>query len=651
MTEILKIEMQNYRQYHGETTIDLNTDGGRTINIIEGQNGAGKSNILNAVTLCFYEQETHQSEDLDTLPYVSESVLEDLDPGEKATGYIEVHLGEEEPRYIFRREFETYVTPGDYNDQTKDLKLRMLKNDQYELVQSPLTTLNGLLPAEVKDYFIFDGEALTEFFEEGFKQRVRDGIIDVSHIGVLNDSIDHLDTVRGEIQRKAGNIQGEPAKIQEEIDEVEAEIDQLEDRVAELEEQRDETQSQIDTIETKLRGASDAEVQELVETKDSLKQDIKDLKQERDDLRQKALNKLIRVGPAVYATRALEFTEQQLDELSEKGQLPPKVQDWFIEELIEDGECFCGRPIEAGSDVEDHLQELRNSMSDVSTDQLEGKSEIPRVIREGNDGAEEIRDLRRRISDKDTKIRDKEQSLKEKKEKLRGVDVPDDIDVSELATQQDDLEDQKEELNIKIGQKQNQIDNKQDEVNRLEERQKEELRKKGRSTEILQQVSFAETALEEMRGVREEILTRIRRETEQNMNHYFNDLIWKEDEYEIHLADDYGVEIQSPDSTDNRIGSLSAGEKQVLALSFMAALSDISGFSAPVLIDTPLGRISSKPKERIAQNLPDYLEDTQMTFLMTDEEYTDEVQGQMQHRVANEYQLVYSNGKTKVVPQ
>lgn len=651
MTEILKIEMQNYRQYHGETTIDLNTDRGRTINIIEGQNGAGKSNILNAVTLCFYEQETHQSEDLDTLPYVSESVLEDLDPGEKATGYIEVHLGEKEPRYIFRREFETYVTPGDYNDQTKDLKLRMLKNDQYELVQSPLTTLNGLLPAEVKDYFIFDGEALTEFFEEGFKQRVRDGIIDVSHIGVLNDSIDHLDTVRGEIQRKAGNIQGEPAKIQEEIDEVEAEIEQLEDRVAELEEQRDETQSQIDTIETKLRGASDAEVQELVETKDSLKQDIKDLKQERDDLRQKALNKLIRVGPAVYATRALEFTEQQLDELSEKGQLPPKVQDWFIEELIEDGECFCGRPIEAGSDVEDHLQELRNSMSDVSTDQLEGKSEIPRVIREGNDGAEEIRDLRRRISDKDTKIRDKEQSLKEKKEKLRGIDVPDDIDVSELATQQDDLEDQKEELNIKIGQKQNQIDNKQDEVNRLEERQKEELRKKGRSTEILQQVSFAETALEEMRGIREEILTRIRRETEQNMNYYFNDLIWKEDEYEIHLADDYGVEIQSPDSTDNRIGSLSAGEKQVLALSFMAALSDISGFSAPVLIDTPLGRISSKPKERIAQNLPDYLEDTQMTFLMTDEEYTDEVQGQMQHRVANEYQLVYSDGKTKVVPQ
>jgi DNA sulfur modification protein DndD len=93
---------------------------------------------------------------------------------------------------------------------------------------------------------------------------------------------------------------------------------------------------------------------------------------------------------------------------------------------------------------------------------------------------------------------------------------------------------------------------------------------------------------------------------------------------------------------------LSAGEKQVLALSFMAALSDISGFTAPIVIDTPLGRISSEPKELIAQNLPAYLEDTQITFLMTDEEYTSTVQGLIQDRVANEYKLNYANGTTEV---
>ena len=41
----------------------------------------------------------------------------------------------------------------------------------------------------------------------------------------------------------------------------------------------------------------------------------------------------------------------------------------------------------------------------------------------------------------------------------------------------------------------------------------------------------------------------------------------------------------------NKFGSnvkldLSAGERQVLALSFVAALKDITGYKAPVLIDT-----------------------------------------------------------------
>jgi DNA sulfur modification protein DndD len=81
----------------------------------------------------------------------------------------------------------------------------------------------------------------------------------------------------------------------------------------------------------------------------------------------------------------------------------------------------------------------------------------------------------------------------------------------------------------------------------------------------------------------------------------------------------------------------------------MAALSDISGFRAPIVIDTPLGRIASENRKRIAQNLPSYLEDTQITFLMTDTEYDDNVRNLMKHRVANEYLLEFKEGQTEVV--
>ncbi len=651
MVQILELHLKNYRQYEGEITIDLRTTSEKNINVIEGQNGAGKSNILNAITLCFYDEEIHQeatSEELETLSYVSESVVDKLSTGESARGYVEVHLGEEHSDYIFRREFETFKVPNGHNDQTYEIELSRRVGNQYEIVTDPQTTLNQLLPAEVRDYFIFDGEALTEFFEGGYKDRVKNGIIDVSHIGVLNSGIYHVERVRDEIQRKAKNVEGEAAEIQERIETLERELSNLEGEKATLETERTEVENEIARLEKKLRGASDQGVQDLIQQRDDLRGDIDDLNSRIDTMKQDILDVLRQAGPAVYAMNALDFTVEELKKLESKGQLPPKIQDWFIDELIEQGECICGTDITEGGKTHEHLNELKNTMSNVSTDNVEGKTEIPHIIQDGNQGAETIREYRRRLHELNEKLVSKDQALSEVKNKLKGTDIPDEVDVSELTSQLEDLEGDKEDLIQEIGRQDAKIEDKNNDIRSAESQLDEELRKEDRHSDIVAQKDFAAQAVNDMKSIKEKILSQIRTETEENLNKYFNDLIWKEDKYTITLDEDYSVEVQGPDSPDNRIGSLSAGEKQVLALSFMAALSDISGFTAPIVIDTPLGRISGNPKRLIAQNLPDYLDDTQMTFLMTDEEYTDEVQGLMKHRVANEYQLHYEDGTTEV---
>lgn len=144
-------------------------------------------------------------------------------------------------------------------------------------------------------------------------------------------------------------------------------------------------------------------------------------------------------------------------------------------------------------------------------------------------------------------------------------------------------------------------------------------------------------------------MEQVRIQTEDCLEEYFNTLMWKNEDYDIELTDEYQVNITSP-SGNKGLGTLSAGESQILALSFMSAMSQISGFSAPVVIDTPLGRISSEPKYRIAQNIPKYLNGKQVTFLMTDEEYTEKVSAFLKKSVANEYQLDYANEKTEVAP-
>jgi DNA sulfur modification protein DndD len=53
----------------------------------------------------------------------------------------------------------------------------------------------------------------------------------------------------------------------------------------------------------------------------------------------------------------------------------------------------------------------------------------------------------------------------------------------------------------------------------------------------------------------------------------------------------------------------------------MSALMTISGFHAPVIIDTPLGKIDDEHRSLITTELPRFLHETQLVLLVTPTEY------------------------------
>lgn len=221
------------------------------------------------------------------------------------------------------------------------------------------------------------------------------------------------------------------------------------------------------------------------------------------------------------------------------------------------------------------------------------------------------------------------------------------MDVSDLEKQRKRIDGRVKDMREDLGQLRGKIEQQKEVVEERKDDWQREVEREKKHETILRKISFVENARDKVESIEKEILEQVRTETEDSLQTFFNDLIWKDEPYDIELTDDYEVHVYGP-SGEKNLGSLSAGERQVLALSFMSALAQISGFSAPILIDTPLGRISSKPKKRIAQNVPNYLEDTQVTFLMTDEEYTDEVRAFLKDKVANEYHLDYADEVTEV---
>ena len=100
----------------------------------------------------------------------------------------------------------------------------------------------------------------------------------------------------------------------------------------------------------------------------------------------------------------------------------------------------------------------------------------------------------------------------------------------------------------------------------------------------------------------------------------FFDLIWKKDEFsDVNLTDDYKLIVIK--NGFNAVHTLSAGEKLVLALSFIVAIREVAGFKTPLIIDTPLGKISGKPTKNIADFISNFSKDVQVTLLVTDKEY------------------------------
>jgi len=90
------------------------------------------------------------------------------------------------------------------------------------------------------------------------------------------------------------------------------------------------------------------------------------------------------------------------------------------------------------------------------------------------------------------------------------------------------------------------------------------------------------------------------------------------------IKKDYQCVITNQDDADQLV-DLSAGQSLFLALSFVTALREITGYSFPLVIDSPLGKISGTNRYNLAKVLPDYLKEEQLTFLATDTEWISDI--------------------------
>ena len=185
-------------------------------------------------------------------------------------------------------------------------------------------------------------------------------------------------------------------------------------------------------------------------------------------------------------------------------------------------------------------------------------------------------------------------------------------------------------------------------LKKQEEEEKKELRRLTLLKELTQYIDFGRSTLNVVTAVKEAMMDLMRVQIEKETKDRFFSLIWKTKTFK-NVVIDKGYNLHLIHSMDYEcLGTVSAAERQLLALSFVLALHKVSGFESPVLIDYLAGRVSDQPRVNLGKALAEVSTAKQIILLFLPTEYSDDISKALDNEVTNKYNLKLSNDEQEV---
>ncbi len=141
------IKLKDFRCYLGEVELEFSTDPQRNITVIHGENGVGKTAMLNAIRWTFFDSLTKGFKSPEMLVN-KEAVKEGR---EKCV--VDIEFQEEGREFLIRRTYQKSV-------KRSRLQLwEILENGTFSPEKKHAESfVNSIIPSEMAEYFFFQGE-------------------------------------------------------------------------------------------------------------------------------------------------------------------------------------------------------------------------------------------------------------------------------------------------------------------------------------------------------------------------------------------------------------------------------------------------------------------------------------------------------------
>ncbi|MEV7300931.1 DNA sulfur modification protein DndD [Streptomyces clavifer] len=637
------ISLHDFGAYRGKQSLDLSVKPGRPIVLIGGLNGCGKTTLLDAIQLVLYGHRARCSgrgnRSYDA--YLRESINRKANAAEGAEIALEFSV------VVDGRE-RHYRVVRSWHTSGKQLKefLNVIVDGQHDRILSDgwADHVEDILPLEVASLFFFDGEKIESLADPERAASVIESAVN-SLLGV--STVEQLRTdlvalVRR--QRLSNEDQAVLDQIRAQEAEHEAARQEIADRTQTLGSVRsrcDRLQVQLDKVEKEFERAGGKLFERQKELESNRKAIAERLAAQRASLRSLAAGPLplLMLPQQLARLREQAGREKDADDATRVVGVLEDRDAWLLDQLPASvtaaARTALKKKLATDRQRRESAAELKQSLG-LPLDALEQLSALDEALARD---ASRARELLKESAETSDRLDDADRLL---------AGVPDQKLIKDLIEERNEAIDllavAKDEL--RRGEEQlEEIKGRRTRIGaELERAQQKRVKTLIEIEELERVVTFAGKARDTLEKFGEALLRRHISRLEVAVLQSFKALMRKSGLIHDLRIDTARSSLVLADSEGEPIdpGRLSAGERQLLAISLLWGLAKVAGNKLPSVIDTPLGRLDSRHRQHLVDR---YFPNAgrQVLLLSTDEEIDENLLIRLRPSLAHTYTLVHDD--------
>ena len=647
------LKLTNFRPFYGEQTIyfhhsqnNSNSEQKRNIVLIGGLNGHGKTSLITAINIALFGHRYFNTQ-REYLEYISKSVNRRHIYEGGNEGSIELAFTDDTGRYAIKvdmiyNRLEEFRMAYELDDNFNKINQISLTDEEFN------DFIDARIPLDVSRFFIFDAEKIRDLVGDQDKEDTRRAIQKVVSLELYHQLLIDLDKINKDfIKEMSGKTSDEEIefmgekirKIAEEIEIIETKLNDIDAKINVLTSESRE----ITHEKRKKIGKSNASKNQIYKWIGSYEQKLDQINNQLSKFKKDELYKII-IKPAIKSLQQRIRQELKYIEEKKKVELQFAPFEEFMSELLNTEiipiltENQKQQLFKKGKEIWAEMNKIHRK---IVSEQIELLHDLTLTERNYilNYSTSTISDLKELLQSK----KEAENLLKKYNEQLK--DAPDDIDTSDLDQK---LSKVNQELGMLKAESKNLNATKSSlmaERIRLSNELQRKLKDYGTvgplqrkidlverlynaTNEFIEQVTFLKSR--QLKEEIEKIIKQLFRKSD------FEKIIFDENTFTLNIYDHFSEKID--------LDSRSEGEKQLIALAMIWALTKVSGSNFPFVIDTPLARLDSDHRSNLVDYYFTQLSD-QVIILSTDTEITEDFYKKLVPYIHKEYLLNYDVDK------